>query len=172
MLVNLQLFEPLVLLIISLITVSIGEASGLFKAVLKPLAKLNPKFLTFLVLLVGISSSFIGEYSYIFLLPMVAVLYQIIGRKPLLGILTMFIGISIGYGTGLVYNNEDIILGNLTQAAAALDVDKNYIYAYNSNSYFILFIMKKFEEKDKEYILKNKPDIIVFEYVERYTGSL
>ena len=137
MLVNLQLFEPLVLLIISLITVSIGEASGLFKAVLSPLAKLNPKFLTFLVLLVGISSSFIGEYSYIFLLPMVAVLYQIIGRKPLLGILTMFIGISIGYGTGLVYNNEDIILGTLTQAAASLDVDKNYVYAYNSNSYFM-----------------------------------
>ena len=137
MLVNLQLFEPLVLLIISLITVSIGEASGLFKAVLSPLSKLNPKFLTFLVLLVGISSSFIGEYSYIFLLPMVAVLYQIIGRKSLLGILTMFIGISIGYGTGLVYNNEDIILGTLTQAAASLDVDKNYVYAYNSNSYFM-----------------------------------
>ena len=49
----------------------------------------------------------------------------------------MFIGISIGYGTGLVYNNEDIILGTLTQAAASLDVDKNYVYAYNSNSYFM-----------------------------------
>lgn len=137
MLTNLQLFEPLVLLIISLITVSIGEASGLFKAIFKPLSKLNPKFLTFLVLLVGISSSFIGEYSYIFLLPMVAILYQIIGRKPLLGILTMFIGISIGYGTGLVYSNEDIILGVLTQNAASLDVDKNFVYAYNSNSYFM-----------------------------------
>lgn len=34
------------------------------------------------------------------------------------------------------------------------------------------YVWKKFEEKDKEYILKNKPDIIVFEYVERYTGSL
>lgn len=136
---NLKNFEPLVLLIISLITVSIGEASGIFKAIFRPLNKINPRFLTFIVLLVGIGSSFFGDYSYIFLLPIVAILYEQTGRKPLLGILTMFIGITIGYGTGFVYNNDEIVLAALTKQAATLDVDKNFVYALNSNSY-IMFV--------------------------------
>lgn len=134
---NLQVFQPLILLIISLICVSIVEASGLFKIIFKPLRMINPKFLTFLVLLVGIGSSFFGEYCYIFLLPIVAILYKDIGRKPLLGILTVFIGMTIGYGTGFVYNNDEIILGLLTQQAATIDVDKDFVYALNSNSYIM-----------------------------------
>ena len=47
---NLQVFEPLFLLIISLITISIGEASGLFKSIFYPFRKINSKFLTFLTL--------------------------------------------------------------------------------------------------------------------------
>lgn len=134
---NLQVFQPLILLIISLICVSIVEASGLFKMIFKPLRALNPKFLTFLVLLVGIGSNFLGEYNYIFLLPIIAILYKDIGRKPLLGILTIFLGITIGYGAGFVYNNDEIVLSVLTQQAASIDVDKDFIYALNSNSYII-----------------------------------
>lgn len=136
---NFQIFEPVTLLVISLITMSIGEASGLFKALFSGLKKINSKFLTFIVLLLGIASSFLGEYSYIFLLPMVAIMYQVIGKKPLLGIVTVFLGITIGYGTGLVFNNEEVILSFLTEQAAAVDIDKDYIYALNSNSY-IMFV--------------------------------
>ena len=137
--VNLQTFEPLVLLIISLISISIGESSGLFKAVFSCLKKINPKFLTFIILFIGIISSIIGEYSYIFLLPLVGVIYRIIGRKPLLGILTMFIGITMGYGTGLVYNNEEILLSVLTTNAARLEVDKDFVYYFSSNLYIMIF---------------------------------
>lgn len=136
---NFQTFEPLVLLIISLITISIGEASGLFEAAFSKIKRVNSKFLTFIVLMIGIGSSFIGEYSYIFLLPMVAIFYQIIGKKPLLGILTMFIGITIGYGTGFVFNNEELVLSMLTTSSATIDIDKDYIYELNSNSY-IMFV--------------------------------
>ena len=61
---NLQVFEPLFLLIISLITISIGEASGLFKSIFYPFRKINSKFLTFLTLLVGVSGSIIGGKQY------------------------------------------------------------------------------------------------------------
>ena len=59
---NLQLFEPLVLLIISLITVSIGEASGIFQAIFRPLSKINPKFLTFLMPMKVTDSCILYEY--------------------------------------------------------------------------------------------------------------
>lgn len=136
---NFQIFEPLVLLIISLITISIGEASGLLKAVFTPLKKINNTFLTFLVLLVGIASSFFGEYSYMFLLPLVAIIYQTTDRKPLLGIITMFLGITIGYGTGLMYNNDELILSMMTQQAASIDIDSSYVYSLSSN-FYIMFI--------------------------------
>lgn len=136
---NFQIFEPLVLLIISLMAVSIGESSGLFYASFSKFKNINPKFLTFMMLLISVVSSFFGEYSYIFLFPLSAVFYQTIGRKPLLGILTTFIGITIGYGTGLLSNGEGILLMHLTQQSATLDVDPSYTYNLFSNIYIMLF---------------------------------
>lgn len=135
---NLQLFKPLLLIIASLIAIGIGEASGLLKAVFTPLKKVKPSILTFLVLFVGIISSFIGEYSYALLLPLVGVMYKYVGRKPLLGILTVFLGITLGYGTGLFANYDDFLLGSLTQTAATIDVDKNYIFNLSYASYIMI----------------------------------
>lgn len=137
--INFQIFEPLVLLIISLMAVSIGESSGLFYASFSKFKNIQPKFLTFMTLLISVVASFFGEYSYIFLFPLSAVFYQTIGRKPMLGILTTFIGITIGYGTGLVCNGEGILLLDLTQKAATLDVDPSYVYGLSSNIYIMLF---------------------------------
>lgn len=135
---NLQLFEPLLLIISSLIAIGIGEASGLFKAIFTPLKKIKPSIITFLVLFVGIISTFIGEYSYALLLPLVGVMYRYIGRKPLLGILTVFLGITVGYGTGIFSNYDDLLLGNLTQISATLEVDKDYIFNLSYSVYIML----------------------------------
>lgn len=135
---NLQLFEPLLLIIASLIAVGIGEASGLFKAVFTSLKKVKPSIITFITLFVGIISSFIGEYSYALLLPLVGVMYRYIDRKPLVGILTVFLGITVGYGTGLFANYDDLILGNLTQISASLDVDKDYVFNLSYASYIMI----------------------------------
>lgn len=135
---NLQLFKPLLLLISSLIAIGIGEASGLFKAAFTPLKKFRPTVITFMVLLIGISSTFIGEYSYALLLPLAGVFYKYLGRKPMLGIITAFLGITIGYGTGLVANYDDLVLGTLTQLSATIDVDKDYIFSTNYASYIMI----------------------------------
>ena len=135
---NFQTFEPLVILIISLIAISIGEASGLFKALFTPLKRINTKFLTFSVLLLGIIGSLFGEHTYMILLPLVAILYQTIGKKPLLGIITVFLGATIGYGVGFIYNNDEVVLSLLTQAAVNIDIDKTYVYDLNSNLYILI----------------------------------
>ena len=66
-LVNFQTLEPLVMVIMSLIAVSILEASGLLKHIFTPLKKIKPKYITFFVLLIGIISTIIGDYSYVLL---------------------------------------------------------------------------------------------------------
>lgn len=132
-----KLFEPLVLLIISLMAISIGKASGLLKALFSPFRRIKPAVLTFITLFLGIISTALGDYGYIILIPLTAVAYQYIGRNSVLGILTSFLGITIGYGAGLVFNYDDYSLGILTKAAANLDVDSDYIFNGWSNIYIM-----------------------------------
>ena len=128
-------FKPLVLLIISLMAVSIGKSSGLFKAIFTPMRNLKPGVITFLTLFVGIISSFFGEYGFILVIPLTAVVYQYLGKNSMLGILTAFIGVSMGYGAGLVFNYDDYQLGLLTKEAVAVDVNKDYLFNAWSNTY-------------------------------------
>ncbi|MCI9233111.1 MAG: hypothetical protein HFH08_00770 [Bacilli bacterium] len=136
--INFRSFEPLVLIIMSFIAVGIGDSSGLFKAIFSPFKKLNATVTTFLVFLLGIISSIIGEYSYIILIPLVSVMYKYLGKNQMLGVLTIFLGITLGYGTGIYYNFNAYQLGQLTQAAATIDVDKNYQFQLLSNIYIML----------------------------------
>ena len=116
-LVNFQTLEPLVLVILSLIAISILEASGLLKHIFSPLKKIKHIYITFIVMFVGIISTIIGDYSYALLLPLAGILYKYIGRNSSLGVLTMFIGITIGYGTGIIYNYQMYELGDITELA-------------------------------------------------------
>lgn len=151
---NFKLLEPLTLLVLSLVCVGIGESSGLFKHIMQPLKKLSPRMITFLTILVGIISGQMGIYSYIIFLPLIGVLYKYLNRSSILGIVTMFLAITLGYGTGIFYSFDDYILGNLTQLSATLDVDQNYTYGLFSNFYIMLgttliidLILTEFVEK-------------------------
>jgi len=132
-------FEPLVLLIISLFGISICERSGLFYAIFAPLKKVKFNFIIFLTLIAGIASTIIGEYSYIFLLPLIGAIYKYLEKNPILGIMIVFIGITLGFGTGLMFNYNDHLLGLLTQASASLDIDDNYKYSLLTDVYIRLF---------------------------------
>lgn len=136
-LTNFQLLEPLVLVILSLIATSILEASGLLKQIFLPLKNIKPKYVTMIVMLIGIISTIIGDYSYALLLPISGILYKYIGRSSSLGILTMFIAITIGYGTGIIYNYQAYQLGNITEVAASSIMPK-YNYELLSNIFVLI----------------------------------
>lgn len=152
-----KLFEPLVLLIVSLMAISIGKASGLLKALFSPFRRIKPAVLTFITLFLGIISTALGDYGYIILIPLTAVAYQYIGRNSVLGILTSFLGITMGYAAGVVFNYDDYSLGILTKAAVNLDVDSSYIFNSWSNIYIMTastFILTLFGTIIIETILK------------------
>lgn len=118
--------------------ISIGVTSGLFKVIFRPLRKLNLTIITFVTLLVGILGSFFGESAYVLLIPMSAVMYRYIGRNPMVGAMTAFLGITAGYGTNIIFTNDDYILGNLTELAATVEVDKTYEFDLMSNIYIMI----------------------------------
>lgn len=135
---NFKLFEPLVLLIISLVGISIADESGMLDTVFLPLKKIKGSFLSFLVILVGVSITFFGNYSYVMLFPLVGLLYKKIGKSPILGILTVFLGITLGYGTGIMFNYDSYVLGALTEAAAKVEVDKDYAFSLVTTEYIMV----------------------------------
>lgn len=135
---NFKLFEPLVLLIISLTGISIADESGMLDTIFLPLKKIKGSFLSFLIILVGVSVTFFGNYSYVMLFPLVGILYKKIGKSPILGILTVFLGITLGYGTGIMFNYDSYVLGALTEAAAKVEVDKDYAFSLVTTEYIMV----------------------------------
>ena len=101
------------------------------------LNRLKPRNITLIVMFVGIISTIIGDYSYALLLPVTGILYKYIGRSSSLGILTMFIAITIGYGTGLIYNYQAYQLGDITEVATS-SIVSGYNYELLSNIFLLI----------------------------------
>ena len=133
---NFRSIEPLVAIIVSLITISILEVSGLLNHLFGRLKTVKSGIITFIVLFLSIISTIMGDYSYAIIFPLVVAVYKVINRDPKLGVMTSFIGITMGYGAGIIYNHQDLILGKLTQSSA-----RNVIDNYTYNSFSLLFIM-------------------------------
>ena len=135
---NFRTFEPLVLIIISIIGIGICEKSGYLQAIFTPFKRIKLVFIIFITIFLGVISSIIGIYSYIFLIPLIASMYKYLGKNPIIGVLVVFLGITIGYGTGLIFNYTDYSLALLTEQAAQADIDKTFGYTVNSTSYIML----------------------------------
>ncbi len=134
---NFKTFEPLVLLIISLIGVSICESSGLIKAKMDGLKKFKPQVITFLVLFIGFLTSFLGSYAYIIFIPLTGVMYKYLNRNGALGVITLFIGVTIGSACGFICNYDSYLLGLMTTKSANI-VDVSYNYSMSSNLYIVI----------------------------------
>lgn len=135
---NFKLYEPLVLLIISMIGISIADISGMLDSIFSSFKKVKSSFLTFIVVLMGVCITFFGSYSYVMLFPLIGIMYKKLGKSPILGLLTVFLGITIGYGTGIMFNYDSYVLGELTQNAARVDVDSEYVYSIVSTEYIMV----------------------------------
>ena len=135
---NFRNFEPLVLLIISVIGVGICEKSGFLSTIFQPLRRVKLNIIIFLTIFVGVIGTVVGDNSYIFLIPLVGSMYKYIGKNPILGIFSVFLGITVGYGTGLVVNYTDYNLSEMTQLAARVSVDSSFDYNLFSNIYIMI----------------------------------
>ena len=136
---NFRLLEPLILIIISLLGISVCEKSGLLNAIFNPLKRVKLNIIIFITLFIGIVLSIIGDNSYILLIPLIGVMYKYLGKNPILGVVVVFLGITLGYGFSLFFNYNDYLLGNLTELAATVNIDKNYQYNLFSDLYIMIF---------------------------------
>lgn len=131
--------------IVAMIGIGFANSSGLFKKTFKNAKKFKLSFVIVLTLVSGCILGKIGLNSYALLLPLAAYIYKNLGKNPLVGLITMFIALTMGQAASILptYLNQN--MGLITEEAAKITVDANY--AFNSSSLiyitlgsFVLFV--------------------------------
>lgn len=135
---NFLSFGPLGTLLVSLLGITIAEGTGFIETISKRhISKIPNNIITFIVLFLATISSLINEVGYAILIPIVALVYFINKRNPILGIVTSFCGVSFGYGVSIFVGSMEVSLMNYTQSAARL-IDENIHISLTSNLIFII----------------------------------
>lgn len=125
-------------LLITLIGIGIAEVTGFIQTFMKRrLIKANPKFITFLIILLAVFSSIVNEVGYAVLIPLAALLFLFNGRNPLAGIAAAFAGVAFGYSISFFVGTIDINLIPYTTRAARL-IDADFYVRMTSNLYIMI----------------------------------
>lgn len=134
---NFMSFAPLSSLIIILIGIGVMEKSGFLKVAFTLLTKNAKKInVTFVLVLISILLGAIGDLSFVILLPISAILFEVGKRNPALGIIASFAGLTCGYGINVIFTSIDSSLLSLTTIASHV-LDSDYVIRTTS----FLFIM-------------------------------
>ncbi len=128
-------FPPLGVVLVAMLGIGVAEHSGFINAGLRRLLSVTSRrWLTPMVITVGIVSHSAVDAGYVLVVPLGGVIFYAAGRHPLAGIAAAFAGVSGGFSANFVPSSLDPLLAGLTQAGArVLDPD---ILVNPLNNYF------------------------------------
>lgn len=131
-------FPPLGIVLVGMLGIGMAEHSGLLPAILKRVTrKIANRWLTPVIMFIGIMSSIALDAGYVVLPPIAAVLYIAAGRSPLTGIAVAFAGVSAGFSANLFITAVDPLLTGFSQSAAAI-IAPDYRVAVTANWWFMI----------------------------------
>ncbi len=116
---NFVSFTPLSSLIIILIGIGVMEKSGFLKTVITLLTKkARKKMVTFVLVLICLISSIMGNLPYVVMIPLSALIFVYGKRNPYIGIIASYAGLTIGTGVSAIFTSVDsALLTNTLQGA-------------------------------------------------------
>lgn len=121
MVTNFTGFAPLGTVLVALIGIGICESSGLIGALIRLVVLGAPRrLLTVVIVFAGVMSNAASEVGYVLLVPLAGIIFQAVGRHPIVGMAAAFAGVSGGYSANLLLGTVDPLLSGLTQEAARL----------------------------------------------------
>ncbi len=119
-------FAPLGTVLVAILGVGVAERSGLLGAVIRALVLGAPRnLLTMVIVFAAVVSNTASEMGYVLLIPLAAVIFQSVGRNPLVGLAAAFAGVSGGYSANILIGTVDPLLSGITTEAASL-IDPSY----------------------------------------------
>lgn len=133
-------FDPLGVVLVTMLGIGVAERTGLISALLRGFVMAVPsRFITLGLVFAGVMSSVASDAGYVVLPPLGALLFAAIGRHPLAGLAAAFAGVSGGFSANLFLSGTDAMLGKLTIAGASM-IDSTYAASMNiaMNWWFII----------------------------------
>ena len=131
-------FAPLGIVMVAMLGIGIAESSGLISAFIRLLVLSSPKrLLTFVLVFSGILSNFASDIGYVLLIPLGGIIFQSVGRHPIVGMAAAFAGVSGGFSANLILGTVDPLLAGLSQEAAHI-IDPSYEVNPTANYYFMI----------------------------------
>lgn len=131
-------FTPVGTVLVAIMGVGVAEASGLINTGLKKvLMSVNPRFLTAVVVFVGIMSNVADASGYVVVIPLGAMMFAAAGRHPIAGLAAAFSGVSGGFSANLLISPTDAVLAGITNEALN-SVGADYTVAATGNWFFLI----------------------------------
>lgn len=128
-------FEPLALVLVMLMGVSIAEGSGLITTVMRSIATTVPPRLVTPVLFGLAACGNIGSDAGVVVVPpLAAAVFRQLGRNPVVGLLVGYVGATAGFTANVIPAGTDVLAVALTNAATNGDPEINVL----ANWYFMI----------------------------------
>jgi aminobenzoyl-glutamate transport protein len=138
MLKNFTGFYPLGVVFAIILGIGVADKAGLLSAIVKKIAlNSSKKWVTPIVIFLGVMSNVASSVGYVVLIPLGAILFAGFGRHPIAGLAAAFAGVSGGWSANLLIGTNDPMFAAFsTQAASVLNPD--YIVLATANWYFMI----------------------------------
>ena len=121
MVTNFSHFQPVGVVLVAMLGIGVAEATGFINTGLRALLNVtSDRFLTPMVIMVGIASHTAADAGYVLVIPLGGVIFYAAGRHPLAGIAAAFAGVSGGFSASFIPSSIDPLLQGLSQAGARI----------------------------------------------------
>ena len=130
-------FPPLGSVLACLVGIAVAERTGLITAALRMVVMAAPpRWLSSIVVFGGILSHSGADVGFVLYIPLGAAFFHVVGRHPLAGLAAAFAGVAGGFNANIVLGTIDVLLGGITQSAAAV-VKPEIVVTPAANWYFM-----------------------------------
>ena len=110
-------FPPLGMVLVTALGIGIAEETGLMKMILTTAIEKSPRSLvTPIVLFIAIMGNVAGSAAFVIIPPLGALIFKSVGKHPLGGLATGFIGVAGGLSANLLITPTDVVNSGITQA--------------------------------------------------------
>ncbi|WP_209123935.1 AbgT family transporter [Alkalihalobacillus sp. BA299] len=138
MVTNFSGFPPLGAVLVVLIGVGLGEATGFFSSLMKRTVITAPtKAIIPVVILLAILGNAAADAATVVLPPIAAVVLMSLGFNPLVGLVVAYAATSGAFAANLVIGMADVLAASFTQTGAQI-IDPEYVANPAMNYYFII----------------------------------
>lgn len=134
---NFTTFVALGPVLVAMLGVGVAEKSGYISALMtNTVTKAPKKFVTPIVVLMGVLSNVAASVGYVVLVPLGAIIFLGFKRHPLAGLSAAFAGVAGGYSANLFLGTNDPLLSGITTEAAQI-LNAEYIVNPTDNWFFM-----------------------------------